>query len=624
MIPLILYASETGNAQDVAERVSRSFRAAGRKITVQSMDTFPISSLIHVPLLILITSTHGRGDPPPAMTSLWKALLRSNLPEDILEDVHFTLFGLGDSSYERFCYAGKILARRMEGLGANKLAEYGWGDERSPNGIEDALIPWLKQTLDTFLSYLPVSPDYSPISSTDLPLPIYSLTSIASSSNSKRKQKEDGLDIPLEGLSISSLPNGHTASEAPTRVADVLHHESNGVIKPDDWVWATLRKNKRVTKEDWWQDVREIELEFEDEDVEPYLPGSICSLQPQSDQADVNTFLEIMDLESQADIPMQVEALLEEQPLPQHLPPSDKPTTLRSLLTNHLDLRCSPRKSFFEWLRRLSPDEREQERLDEFIDDPDEIHTYATRPSRTIVETLADFRNTKIPLSHILEILPPLRRRQFSIASSWDAHPGKVQLLVALVEYKTNLKVPRRGLCSQWLDQLTVGIKLPIHISLPTLFLPPNPDTPVILVGPGTGVAPMRAFVETRVKQGAIENTALYFGCRSEYADFYFSDEWKKYGEMGVNIQIAASRDQEEKVYVQHLIKENKEEVQEWLVDKSGHVYISGSSNAMPREVREALAWCISKDGAGDFTEEEAKEYVERMFEEKRGGEESW
>ncbi|KAK6904242.1 NADPH-dependent diflavin oxidoreductase 1 [Kwoniella mangroviensis CBS 8507] len=624
MIPLILYASETGNAQDVAERVSRSFRAAGRKITVQSMDTFPISSLIHVPLLILITSTHGRGDPPPAMTSLWKALLRSNLPEDILEDVHFTLFGLGDSSYERFCYAGKILARRMEGLGANRLAEYGWGDERSPNGIEDALIPWLKQTLDTFLPYLPVSPDYSPISSTDLPLPIYSLTSIASSSNSKRKQKESELDIPLEGLSISSIPNGHTACEAPTRVEDALHHESNGVIKPDDWVWATMRKNERVTKEDWWQDVREIELEFDDEDAEPYLPGSICSLQPQSDQADVNTFLEMMDLESQADKPMQVEALLEEQPLPQHLPPSDKPTTLRSLLTNHLDLRCSPRKSFFEWLRRLSPDEREQERLDEFIDDPDEIHTYATRPSRTIVETLADFRNTKIPLSHILEILPPLRRRQFSIASSWDAHPGKVQLLVALVEYKTNLKVPRRGLCSQWLDQLTVGIKLPIHISPPTLFLPPNPDTPVILVGPGTGVAPMRAFVETRFKQGAIENTALYFGCRSEYADFYFSDEWKKYGEMGVNIQIAASRDQEEKVYVQHLIKENKEEVQEWLVEKGGHVYISGSSNAMPREVRDALAWCISKDGAGDFTEEEAKEYVERMFEEKRGGEESW
>ncbi|WRT65231.1 NADPH-dependent diflavin oxidoreductase 1 [Kwoniella shivajii] len=620
MIPLILYASETGNAQDTAERVARSFRAQGRKVTCQSMDTFPISSLIHVPLLILITSTHGRGDPPPAMLPLWNALLRSNLPEDILEDVHFSLFGLGDSSYERFCYAGKILARRMEGLGANKLSEYGWGDERSPNGIEDAFLPWLKQTLDLFLPYLPISSEFQPVSSIDLPPPIYSLTPIAESSRNGF-QRDSDIPIDLDRLSISP-----TSDElvAPTRVEDELRKKGEGITKPDDWVWTTLKKIERVTKDDWWQDVREIEFEFEDESLKPYLPGSICSLQPQSSEADVDSFLELMDLEPQAEIPMTIKSLLEEQHLPLHLPPLNKPTTLRSLLTNHLDIHCSPRKSFFEWLRRLSLDEREQERLDEFIADPDEIHTYATRPSRTIVETLADFRQTKIPLSHLLEILPPLRRRQFSIASSWEAHPGKVQLLVALVEYKTNLKIPRKGLCSRWLDELTVGTRIPIHISQPTLFLPPNPEIPVILVGPGTGVAPMRAFVEARVKQGAKENTALYFGCRSKNADFYFSSEWEGYAMRGVNIHVAASRDQGEKVYVQQLIKENKEQVKNWIVDRSGYVYISGSSNAMPREVREAIAWCISEQGAGDLTEGEAKEYVEQMFEDKRGGEESW
>lgn len=172
----------------------------------------------------------------------------------------------------------------------------------------------------------------------------------------------------------------------------------------------------------------------------------------------MNMFLEMMELTSKADEVITIETLLDgvfarpllsplivfsplssEQPLPSHLPPAGTPTTLRSLLTNHLDIRCSPRKSFFEWLRRLSTNEMERERLDEFIADPvsipsvpkvhneltgricqDEIHTYATRPSRTIVETLADFRFTRIPISHILEILPPLRRRQFSIASSWE------------------------------------------------------------------------------------------------------------------------------------------------------------------------------------------------------------
>jgi len=123
-------------------------------------------------------------------------------------------------------------------------------------------------------------------------------------------------------------------------------------------------------------------------------------------------------------------------------------------------------------MRRLATDEREAERLDEFLSDPDEVFDYATRPSRTIVETLGDFREMRLPKEYLCEILPPLRRRQFSIASSSEvsrhssslqlnadqqAHPGKVQLLVALVEYKTNLRIPRRGLCSSWLDGLPVG-----------------------------------------------------------------------------------------------------------------------------------------------------------------------
>lgn len=92
------------------------------------------SELPHIPLVVFITSTHGRGDPPPAMKPLWSALLRSSLPPDILEDVSYALFALGDSGYEKFCYAGKILARRLAGLGAVQVNEPAWGDERAPDG----------------------------------------------------------------------------------------------------------------------------------------------------------------------------------------------------------------------------------------------------------------------------------------------------------------------------------------------------------------------------------------------------------------------------------------------------------------------------------------------------------
>ncbi|ORY24115.1 putative NADPH-ferrihemo protein reductase [Naematelia encephala] len=606
----ILYASETGNAQDTAERVGREFRRLGRQCVVLSMEMFDVFDLPDTQLLILITSTHGRGDPPPAMLPLWTALLRTSLPEDILEDVHFSLFGLGDSSYERFCYAGKMLARRLQALGANRLVEPAWGDERAPDGIEQAFLPWLKETVNTMIPHLPsLSPNFMPIDTTALPPPIFTLRSTAE-------------EPPLHGLSISS--DSPSTQAVPARAKDTTNGHSHEPSKPDDWYWTRLTRNSRVTQEGWWQDVREIELEYEDSGFEGYQPGSICNIQPKSSRAEVSEFLEMMDLSDQADVPFYVESTIPGQPLPPHLPSPSSPTTLRSLLTNHLDLRCSPRKSFFEWLRRLSTEEREQERLDEFIADPDEIHTYATRPSRTILETLADFRHIRLPCSHILEILPPLRRRQFSIASSWAGHPGRVQLLVALVEYKTNLKIPRRGLCSTWLDTLEIGTRIPIKISPPTLHFPSGISTPLILVGPGTGVAPMRSFVEERVRQGAADRTALYFGCRSKSADYYYADEWTRYREGGVKVEVAASRDSEDKVYVQHLIRKDSNLIYDWLVKRGGSIFISGSSNAMPREVREAIVWCISSSASGDMTEEQAAAYVEDMFETGRGGEESW
>ncbi|EIW68114.1 NADPH-ferrihemoprotein reductase [Tremella mesenterica] len=629
---VVLYASETGNSQDTAERVGREVRRLGGRCAVISMDMFDVFQLPTTPLIIFITSTHGRGDPPPAMLPLWTALLRTSLPRDILEDVHFALFGLGDSSYEKFCYAGKMLLRRLEGLGANRISEPAWGDERAPDGIEQAFQPWLKGTLEAILPHLQLQPDHRVQDIHSLPPPLYILEPALSARMSNLDLNSDqhstqSQQQPPSSHSHSKAVNGHVAG--PVREID-----SNGVKsrsksvgeeeiwKPPGWFWAKLTKNTKVTKEGWWQDVREIEFDLEDS-FEGYEPGSICCLQPQTSTQEVEEFLEMMDLKDQADDPVVIRALADDQPLPSHLPPKNQITTLRSILTNHLDIRCSPRRSFFEWLRRLSPDEREQERLDDFLLDPDEIHTYATRPSRTILETLADFRETKIPLSHLLEIIPPLRRRQFSIASSWETHPGKVQLLIALVEYRTNLKIPRRGLCSSWLKSLPLNTRIPIKITPPTLHLP-EPDVPVILVGPGTGVAPMRALLECRVRQGALKNTALYFGCRSSSADLYYEEEWKHYQSLGVHIRIAISRDGPSKVYVQDLIRQDSKMINDWVVGQQGHLYICGSSNAMPREVREAVSWSISVKGSGDMSLEECDKYVEEMFESGRGQEESW
>lgn len=149
----------------------------------------------------------------------------------------------------------------------------------------------------------------------------------------------------------------------------------------------------------------------------------------------------------------------------------------------------------------------------------------------------------------------------------------------------------------------------------------------------------MRAFLESRVAQGAAASTSLYFGCRSAKADLYYADEWEIMRKQGARVEVAASRDQDEKIYVQDLIKRDKVLIHDWIENRRGHLYISGyvnilrdlnwrlicrSSNAMPKEVRAAVAWCLSNEGAGTMAIQQAEAFVEEMFEDGRGGEESW
>lgn len=264
------------------------------------------------------------------MLPLWTALLRSGLPSDILDDVHFALFGLGDSGYEKFCYAGKILARRMLSLGAhlirkdqlgldsvkdlengigrlavsgteeaeaeevanktgNGVAEnghestsecLGWGDERAPDGIEETFIPWLKNTVDAMLPFLPPplavsGKPFQPLPSTSLPPPLYAFDPVT--------------------FKKSSAPS-RTDSQVSATTTTAAEEELN-----PGWSWASLQRNERVTDPDWWQDVREVELDLEDPIQWNYAPGSICSLKPETSDEEIETFLKYTDLKDQAD-----------------------------------------------------------------------------------------------------------------------------------------------------------------------------------------------------------------------------------------------------------------------------------------------------------------------------------
>jgi len=202
-------------------------------------------------------------------------------------------------------------------------------------------------------------------------------------------------------------------------------------------------------------------------------------------------------------------------------------------------------------------------------------------------------------MEYIFDVFPPLRPRQFSIASSAKRFPFQLHLCVAIVKYRTKLKVPRRGVCTTFLAALQPGDKVEIGLQAGFIKLPVDNNIPVICIGPGTGVAPMRAVIQERIYMGATDNT-LYFGCRSASKDQHYASEWRSGASTGdLTYRAAFSRDGPEgtkRIYVQDLLQEDAERI--WTLLRAGaSVFISGSSNKMPAAVKSALRFAAETHG---------------------------
>ncbi|KAI0270505.1 riboflavin synthase domain-like protein [Gloeopeniophorella convolvens] len=518
------------------------------------------------------------------MTSLWKSLLRSDLPPDIFEDLHYAVFGLGDSSYEKFCWPAKKLSRRLDSLGATALCPRAEGDTQHMLGTDGAFEPWVSSVTQALLRLLPLPPGLllSP---------------------------DEGLTTPR----VTTSPS--TAEELQSGGDQLLEHDVYNLFE--------LTKNERITADDWYQDVRQFEFLCED-DIS-YEPGDIAVIHPEANPSDVDAFLTMMRWAKIADDPIRIQHVFEDQSLPDHLPIV---STLRILFTRYLDFSAVPKRSFFSLLKYLTTDEREREKLEEFAspEGAEELYEYTTRAHRTIHEVLSEFRAVRVPRDHIFDLFPPLRAREFSIASAVRAHPRAVHLCVAIINYKTKLKARRRGVGTAYLAALPIGgTRLRIGLTKGLLALPPDTTTPVICIGPGTGVAPARAVLQARVHADAADNT-LYFGHRASGKDAHYAHEWTALADAGkLTYRVAASRDGPEgtrRMYVQDLIRQDAKRVWDLIDAKGAWVYVSGSSNKMPAGVRAALVDIVREEGKLD--EDEAREYVSRLEREERLFEECW
>lgn len=642
---MILYGSETGNAQDVAEEIGRTTERLRFDTTILDLDSVQLRDLVKPTVVIFAISTTGQGEMPQNARGFWKKLLSSALKPGILRKLRFSSFGLGDSSYAQYNVSHRLVCGRLSQLGAQSFCERGEGNEQHPEGHNAGLREWILLLEQKLRDVFPLPENVEAIAEDVFIEP-------------KWKLVKDTADPGFHSSDQCKDQLTHSAKEAVP---------SSALLPIRNAYTATIDSNNRITAEDHFQDVRLLDLRVQEH--LPYGPGAVAVVHPKNFPEDVQAFVELMRWHDIADVPLSLitnqdlaaKQLTTPSPL-RHLDLTKVKLTLRWLLENVLDIMSIPRRSFFARLVYFAGDSTEdeayqKERLLELANPEliDELWDYTTRPKRTILEAMTDFTLIKIPWEYALTALPIMRGRQFSIASGGaqkvdDCGRTRVQLLIAIVEPPSPIIKYRKryGVCTRYIA--TLQQKQTISVCIQPGYLDVHHtelDVPAVMIGPGTGLAPMRSMIHERAlwaenahrpTSTSLQGDILFFGCRAEHSDYFFHDEWKSFAHANsLTVHTAFSRDPKNhpKAYVQDQIRAHGAHVYEALVQRNGKVYVCGSSGNMPKGVRQALVEVLatySGDGGGGGgsslstaeAEEEAERYLQGMEKNGRYKQETW
>ncbi|KID98453.1 sulfite reductase flavoprotein alpha-component, partial [Metarhizium majus ARSEF 297] len=566
---LVLYGSETGNAQDMAEELGKLCQRLRFTSRVEELDNVNLNELLQHQFVLFVISTTGQGDMPHNSLLFWKKLLRKKLPPDCLGQIKYSCVGLGDSTYLKFNWAARKLIRRLDQLGASTFIEPCEADEQFPEGIDGSFVRWADGLRKHLLKYYPDPKGRGAIPENQM-LPLkWSLA--------------PAIDKRAE-VSGKSHFNGDTKKPSSTPPLNQLPLPYG--------LQATLVGNKRLTPEEHWQDVRLVSF-----DIPSSLqvnPGDCLTVYPKNFPEDVQKVITLMEWDAIADDPLDLSLCS----LPPTLcPPS--PSTLRDLLLHNIDINAVPRRSFLKSLSYFSDNEDHKERLLEFTTTEflDEYFDYATRSRRTIIEVLEEFYSVRVPPSHLLEVFPLIRGRDFSIANGGKhltptspSPATRIELLVALVKYRTILRKPREGLCSRYITHLPPST--PLTVTLKPVLSPihgaVNAQRPLIAMATGTGVAPVRSLIHERMTHKSSAPIILFFGNRNKDADYFFAEEWNALAGDKLTVFTAFSRDQREKIYVQDLIRKEAK-LLERLIPQKAIFAVCGGSTKMADACKHAV-----------------------------------
>ncbi len=526
----ILYGTQTGNAEGVAEEAAAAAKAAGFAPHVAELDDISMEQLAQMQNLLVVISTYGEGEMPDNAGLFWGELTSSTAPR--LESMHFSVLALGDTGYDEFCQAGKLMDMRLEQLGAKRVHDRVDCDI----DFEEPAEQWTSGVLEV-------------------------------------------------------MPRTGGGEAVP---------QSGGEAKAKKSKWnrknpyaSTILENRLLSGKGSAKEIRHFSFDLGDSEL-TYEAGDAMGVMPTNDPALVDLFLERLGAK--------VDDAVEGHDLP-----------LGELLAKSFEISTPSKEFIAEIERRAGHDE-----LSHVLNNGDKEALESFLWGRDTLDLLNLEEGLDISANDFVGLLKPLQHRAYSISSSPKAHPGEVHLTVASVRWTYDNR-QHKGVCSTFLaDRVKEGDQSGIFMSPNKSFRPPeNDDAPMIMVGPGTGIAPFRAFLEERRERGAKGKNWLFFGDQHLAHDFIYQDEIGQMSEDGLinRLDLAFSRDQKEKIYVQTRMKENGKALFKWL-EEGGYFYVCGDATRMAKDVDRALAEVIAEHGG--LNDDGAQAYVDTLKREKR------
>ncbi|KAG0094031.1 hypothetical protein BGZ93_009400 [Podila epicladia] len=685
----VFFASQTGNAESISRNIHEQAQERGFKSGHYVLNDHAKVDWEKEECLVFVVSTTGDGDPPDNSTKFWRHLRK--LKGTGLTKAKYAILGLGDTNYDNFCQTAKRLDTKLQELGASPFYPRGLADDAT--GLEETVDPWIKNLWPALAHQVISAPTIHDLpqphltaeetkivkeiiehehqrtalsptpkssaatnaivkgSNAQLPgtLPVGSLTrsldalSVTSPTPSPEPAAGNTIRIDFSSMAnhsnLTALPRVPNANLKITQLETSSTAGSNRLIvpsfiqSPTPLFSAKINSVQCLTPDDALKRTLSVEFGFDD-DVE-YAPGDSFGIWAPNDESLVRGVLATLGVKDEN---LNKLVKLEGEGIPSHLQ-TIQSASLLDIFRYAVDLTTSTKKANIRLFADYATDLAEKQKL-MFMSSKQgtELFNDLRAQSPTLLDILHTFPSVKIPVVRVIETLPALQPRYYSITSSPMAKNGHHRWSCAfnVVQFELPVGVKRRGVCTPWLDDISgkVSYGKPVTTGLNNIrvpmFVKPNEtkfnlpvDTtkPVIMIGPGTGVAPFMGFLEHRAEQRKIKKRLvnigsgsrqhlddlfgemwLFFGCRHRDRDWLFRQQMEEYQSDGVLTQLHVAVSREENVpnsgkYVQDLIRKESKKVWDLLHDKGALIYVCGDAKGMAKQVHDELVAVLVEHG---------------------------